>query len=132
MCKYAKYAEIQSRGCDDIWSSSFIINKPSRSASQCSNIDPCARLSNIDTIQTSSKIYPNPISTNILNICTPATESKKNIEIYDTKGILVKTIATYDAEISVNVDDLVKGIYIVKIYDNNLLRHTEKLFKNGL
>lgn len=57
-------------------------------------------------------IYPNPVR-DILNI--QSDENLKQIEIYDLTGKLIQTYKVSDKSIQLNLEQLNKGIYVVKI-----------------
>lgn len=68
-------------------------------------------------IQTGSKLSAFPIPTNkILNIANPGNGANK-IEVFDVTGKLVanKSFSTSENKISIDVENLPKGIYIYKI-----------------
>ncbi|WP_333852202.1 T9SS type A sorting domain-containing protein [Epilithonimonas sp.] len=68
-------------------------------------------------------IYPNPTS-DILNIQTEQKISK--IEIYDTTGKLLKSNSK---ETNINVSELIKGMYLIKIYTDQSIINS-KFIKN--
>ncbi|WP_394758986.1 CotH kinase family protein [Flavobacterium sp.] len=71
-------------------------------------------------------IYPNPAS-NLITINSSNTINK--IEIIDIYGKLVKIITLNENEIKTDISSFSKGIYFIKIYDENDIK-TEKLIKN--
>jgi glycosidase len=74
----------------------------------------------------SISIYPNPASNSFR---VSATVSK--IEIYSVTGQLVKSFkGTFDADYSYAIEDLNKGIYLVKAFDFDTNEKTMKLIKN--
>ncbi len=60
----------------------------------------------------SLQIYPNPVR-DILNI--QSDENLKQIEIYDLTGKLIQTYKISEKSIQLNVEQLNKGVYVVKI-----------------
>lgn len=77
----------------------------------------CYSTLNVDNFETNNlKIYPNPIKGNTLNA---EVKSTTNYQIYDILGkkILSGTVTTSNKKI--NVSSLKKGIYIIKIENNN-------------
>jgi Alpha amylase, catalytic domain/Secretion system C-terminal sorting domain len=86
-----------------------------------------ALLSNINfATDKSITIFPNPASNSFR---VSATVSK--IEIYSVTGQLVKSFkGTFDADYSYAIEDLNKGIYLVKAFDFNSNEKTMKLIKN--
>lgn len=63
--------------------------------------------------ETTHLVYPNP-STQFLKIENLPKSAQKIIEIFDSKGALVKTISLAGAEF-LDISDLKKGLYILKI-----------------
>ena len=64
------------------------------------------------------KIYPNP-ATSYINI-TSDREEESEIKIFDMTGRCVKNIIVNDLRnVTVNIDDLEKGIYVINIKGNN-------------
>jgi 1,4-alpha-glucan branching enzyme len=69
-------------------------------------------------------IYPNPVDdTFAVSINT------KKIEIYNVTGQLVKTFNNKFSDESLSVSDLQKGVYLVKVYDNNDNQASKKFIK---
>ncbi len=62
---------------------------------------------------------------NTLNINNlPKEISAYNINIYNLNGQIVhKTTVTQNEHVSINVEDLSKGLYFIELYDNNLQYH---------
>jgi glycosidase len=86
-----------------------------------------ALLSNTNfAMDKSIAIFPNPSTT---SFSLAATVSK--IEIYSVTGQLVKSFkGTFDADHSYSIENLNKGIYLVKAFDFNSNEKTMKLIKN--
>lgn len=53
---------------------------------------------------------------------------KIDIKLYDINGRLIKTKSTFDDEITINISDLMKGIYIIEVCNDDL-RITKKIVK---
>ena len=70
------------------------------------------------------ELYPNPTS----NAFMLSLDAKK-VEIYSMTGQLIKTENNSFANKEINVSDLSKGIYIVKITNSNNLSISKKLIK---
>ena len=80
------------------------------------------------------KLYPNPTNSNItVNIIDMDLEAPQ-LEIYDLSGRLVfsKKInySGVDYFENINVDELINGMYLVKLMDNNRVVNSSKLIKN--
>ena len=73
----------------------------------------------------SMQVYPNPATDNV-TVALPADVTGV-VAIYNLAGQLVKSVATTDATVSVNVDDLTAGVYTVlvqtpdKVYNQRLI-----------
>mgnify|MGYP001619592826 CR=1 FL=1 len=78
-----------------------------------------------NTVPNSLKIYPNPVNS-VLTIDNP-NNGNTEAKVFDMTGRLIKTITFYnnDKSISLNVSDLIKGNYIVKIGNS-----VSKIIKN--
>lgn len=79
-----------------------------------------------NTLSLEAKLYPNPIrSGNNLNIKL-SEMGHKTIEVYNVSGQLVRSIETEEMDAQINTNQLVKGMYIVRIiWNTNML--TEKI-----
>lgn len=61
------------------------------------------------------KIYPNPAA-DYLNISAPGNvEGKSALNIFDAKGLLVRTINMTSSLQRINIADLPKGVYLIKL-----------------
>lgn len=76
------------------------------------------------TIDVFVNIYPNPVSS-ILNI--KSSEQINNIEIYSTLG---KRVFSASFSSTVDVSTLKKGVYFIKIFNDNGAFSTKKFIKN--
>lgn len=63
--------------------------------------------------------YPNPVSS-ILTIS--ANNSINQVEVYNLLGQLLKNEVFHDNSVSIDLNNLAKSIYIVKVKSNNLVR----------
>ncbi len=78
------------------------------------------------TSNKSISIYPNP-ATNSFSL----DNSVSKVQIYSVTGQLVKSFkGDFEADHSYSIEDLNKGIYIVKAFDNDLNEKSLKLIKN--
>ncbi|MFT5753652.1 MAG: glycosidase [Flavobacterium sp.] len=73
---------------------------------------------------TSFIVYPNPVSDSFA-----VSIDTRRIEIYNVTGQLVKTFTNKFSDESLSVSDLQKGIYLVKVTDNNNNQATKKFIK---
>ncbi len=65
------------------------------------------------------KMYPNP-SSDLLNISLPEKlEMPGYIHIYGQTGVLIKRVALNDQNMTINIEDINSGIYLMKSYYNN-------------
>jgi hypothetical protein len=60
------------------------------------------------------RIYPNPVIDGVLNI--ESAEVIDKIEIYDVIGERVKELPVVGSQFTVNVSELPKGVYFVRLY----------------
>ena len=77
-------------------------------------------------VTNSLKIYPNPVNS-ILTIDNP-NNGNSEAKVFDMTGKLIKNVSfnTNDKNISLNVSDLIKGNYIIKIGNS-----VTKIIKNA-
>ena len=78
-----------------------------------------------NSVTNSLKIYPNPVNS-ILTIDNP-NNGTSEIKVFDMNGKLIKNVPfnTNDKNISLNVSDIIKGNYVVKIGNS-----VSKIIKN--
>lgn len=75
-------------------------------------------------------VYPNPTSS-FVYLNASEISSIDRVEIYNIIGKKVKSQAISNNKTAINVSDLDKGVYIVKVLaDNNTLFHTQSFVKN--
>ena len=71
------------------------------------------------TVENNLIIYPNP-SKDIITVSIPSSFSLPcKLEIYDMKGVLVKNALSENNLLNLNISDLSKGIYIIKVSDSS-------------
>ncbi len=74
-------------------------------------------------------IYPNPVQNNLI-LSNPIVSSETSIEIYDLTGRKVKSIhPKYESELTLDVQDLQAGNYVLKITTENGIA-VKKFIKN--
>lgn len=73
----------------------------------------------------SLNIYPNPVA-NVLSIHNDSNIQR--VEIFGIGGRLIKTALAKDKSITLNVSNLAKGVYVLKIYTNKGIK-TNKFIK---
>ncbi|WP_334124346.1 T9SS type A sorting domain-containing protein [Empedobacter brevis] len=79
--------------------------------------EPCERsLTTVNINKTDVRIYPNPV-VDILNIETDV--NKNSIKIIDLTGKIIESYTINEKKISVQVNHLPKGIYIVEVENEN-------------
>ena len=76
-------------------------------------------------------LYPNPAKSSF-NIAIHNYSGDLNVTIFDINGrqVYSKNVVDFMSECSINVEDLAKGMYIVRLKGNDL-DHTEKLLINN-
>ena len=76
-------------------------------------------------------LVPNPASNFVQVYLQNNSESIKSIVIYDILGKKVKEVKEINSkEVQINTGDLSKGLYLVEITSNNLLKQVKKLVIN--
>ncbi len=60
-------------------------------------------------------VYPNPVTSGEVNISINSGEKFKAIEVFDMKGMLIKSFIPNHSFIQIEVSDLNKGMYYLKI-----------------
>ena len=71
-------------------------------------------------------LYPNPVK-NKLFINT--TANIEQLEIYSITGQLVKQQTSFKDKVSINTEDLIAGVYFVKVTTKEGLVSTHKIIK---
>jgi hypothetical protein len=86
-----------------------------------------------EPVKNTVKVFPNPAQNtiNLFIVHTDAPSRSYNITITNASGILVRRVTSTDANWKGNVDDLMPGIYIVRVINNttNLLVGNAKFLK---
>jgi glucose/arabinose dehydrogenase len=76
------------------------------------------------------KIYPNPVSNIIYIHGKKELHKPLRFQLYDMNGYLLKEATTFQNDLSVNVSNLLPGMYIVKLYNGyNEEVQVEKIIK---
>ena len=106
-----------------VTSTSAVINIPSGGFRIYGNQPAILKNENFN-FDTSFIVYPNPV-----NDAFAVSINSKKIEIYNIAGQLVKTFTNKFSDESLSVSDLQKGVYLVKVIDNNNNQATKKFIK---
>lgn len=86
----------------------------------------------IDNSDPEIKVYPNPTTIEIsIDLKTHSTE-KHDINIYSVFGQKIKTIREVNDIITVDISDLIDGIYFIVITNGQDKQWTKKIIKNTL
>jgi hypothetical protein len=72
-------------------------------------------------------IYPNPTSESLTIIFSSQQNEHERINIYNSMGTIVKTVATNKSETVINVSELPSGLYFIQL--NNYPQQTQKFIK---
>jgi hypothetical protein len=80
----------------------------------------------IDPNANKTKIYPNPMNgeLNITNL-----NNVKRVEMYNLTGQMVKSVENVNEHITLNTNDLLSGMYFIRITGNNGSVSTSKVVK---
>lgn len=62
----------------------------------------------------SIKVYPNPVTDGVLNVCASGVENAK-VDIFNQAGVLVVSKELPGATSTIDMSDLAKGLYLVKV-----------------
>jgi hypothetical protein len=74
-------------------------------------------------------LYPNPITDKIVINCQLDNADALTLEIFDSNGRPIKTVQGLHSGDVVHLDDLPKGLFIIKISSKNGLLGSTKMFK---
>ncbi len=80
-----------------------------------------------DIVVGNFEMYPNPSTGNSINISINDPEAVEEIMIINGSGQLVKTEKISDQNIVININDLTKGMYFVKVTYKDGQYQMEKL-----
>ena len=82
------------------------------------------------TESNSIKVYPNPTESNVwIDLGKTKSVENLNLSIFDMNGRLLKNnnISFNNSPISINVNELKSGIYIIQLKDNTNIIYKDKL-----
>ncbi len=85
-------------------------------------------VSNIETL-VNYTVFPNPFNTSF-NIIVESEESDNYYELYSSNGSLVFSRSFSGSSTNVDVSNLSRGIYYVRVYTNDTILFHEKMIKN--
>ena len=84
------------------------------------SLDVATAINEVSNNSFEFNIYPNPTEGQF-TLIVPTTREAMNVEVFDTKGQLIysELMNAVDSRINkVNIDQLSKGLYFVKVSDN--------------
>ena len=87
--------------------------------------EPCSELSTVDYEMGSLKIYPNPVVSQL----TVAVTENANYSLFNSIGQLIRTGKVSQTDNSIDLQELSKGIYLLKITTANGSVQTTKVIK---
>jgi endoglucanase len=77
------------------------------------------------------KVYPNPASGKVTIDLSALDHGSKTLELFNITGQKVKNIATSGSEkIAIDISDLEKGFYMIRVRSNNSILSTSRLIIN--
>lgn len=79
----------------------------------------------VTTANTTLKVYPNPV---INSFKIESNVSFNNFELYNAAGQIVRKNQTFNNQ-RINITDLTSGYYVLKVFNDNQIVHTQKLIK---
>ncbi len=92
------------------------------------SVSVCAEISQVSNLNSHFAIYPNP-NNGEFTVKLNAVSENMSIEIYNSLGQLVLKEKPNNLITVININTKAKGIYIVRIKENNLVIKTEKIIK---
>ena len=75
-------------------------------------------------------VYPNPTPSQVTLNIGSRDPANMNCCLYDSRGILLKTQMIREQLTEIPMEDLVPGIYVLKVLDGQSLLRTFKIIKN--
>jgi hypothetical protein len=83
-------------------------------------------------LNTNINIYPNPVTNELfIQIENAADQAEYNMHLYDIRGSLIESMVLQATELNyIRLSNYSTGIYVVRIDENSVLRHIEKIIKN--
>jgi hypothetical protein len=73
------------------------------------------------------RIYPNPATSNTLNISFDDPEGVESITVFNTSGQLMISEMNISEQVQLDISNLVEGLYIVKVNHSNGQTSTKKV-----
>lgn len=84
---------------------------------------------NVDGSNNNIDVFPNPANEEVNINLYNSKNNKITIELYNLEGKLIKQLSNYENTTSINISDLSKGVYIIKIKSLDKL-YSKKLIIN--
>ena len=110
----------------------FVIVTSDNCASQPSNTITCSpTVLNDEVFDNGIRVYPNPTADDIKIIINNKFDSDFIVDLYDSKGVLLKTLKKSGSETIFDVDlsKFSAGFYIIRIYNTNKYYETKLIKK---
>ncbi len=92
------------------------------------SVSTCTGIQNINKVK-EIVVYPNPNHGEFSVELNSFTENT-NLEIYNTLGALVLNMKVTRLNFEINISEMAKGIYVLKVKENNIVLKTEKIVKD--
>ena len=118
--------EVVPAPCNRSWGTQrtfmFDITKPDSAVAfkwgQCEAYNPSDLLTGIKIPNTQNKLIYTVTLSGDLRILIPSQYNKANVELLNLSGIAIRKTRTTESEATIPVSDLPKGIYVLKVSDN--------------
>lgn len=77
---------------------------------------------------TDLQVYPNPADASLqINIISPANRLDMFVELYDLRGVKIKSIVTNDRQLHLDISDVSSGTYMLVVHTNAAGHHVEQV-----
>jgi hypothetical protein len=97
----------------------FDYNDPIRTNTTLNTYEKNTNINQVVTGKEGILLYPNPNSGSMQLLIPESFGDKTSLQVFNSQGQLVKTIANYESNSVVSTSDLSIGIYIVKVISGN-------------
>ncbi|MFA6400804.1 MAG: endo-1,4-beta-xylanase [Salinivirgaceae bacterium] len=98
------------------WLKTYMAGRPNVGYPFCNVIDTATN--NIESFETDElvSVFPNPSASGRVTVANQSGKSIRAIELFDIQGKKIKTFMVNEATIEIEIFDLQKGIYHLRIY----------------
>lgn len=104
----------------------FDYNAPIVTNTTLNTIENSIKIEELNTNGTNYKVYPNPTHT-LLNVQTDNTTNNFETVLIDVLGRVVNTQKSQNGKVEMNTNQLINGIYFLKITKNGVIQENVKI-----